>query len=130
MIQCDKEIQARRPDIVVVYKCKWEVRIVDIAIPGDARVFEKEIEKIDKYKPLKDEVARLWNMPKVTVIPIVVGALGAISNRFEKFVKEVGIHIRVEHVQKTALLGTARILRLVLGSSYLVQGHVSSLASG
>ena len=55
-------------------------------------------------------------MRKVTVIPIVVGALGAISNRFEKFVKEVGIHIRVEHVQKTALLGTARILRLVLGS--------------
>ena len=55
-------------------------------------------------------------MQKVTVIPIVVGALGAISNRFEKFVKEVGIHIRVEHVQKTALLGTARIVRLVLGS--------------
>ena len=77
---------------------------------------EKEIEKIDKYKPLKDDVAPLWNMRKVTVIPIVVGALGAISNRFEKFVKEVGIHIRVEHVQKTALLGTARILRLVLGS--------------
>ena len=116
MIQCDKEIQARRPDIVVVDKCKREVRIVDIAIPGDARVCEKEIEKIDKYKPLKDEVARLWNMRKVTVIPIVIGALGAISNRFEKFVKEVGIHIRVEHVQKTALLGTARILRLVLGS--------------
>ena len=55
-------------------------------------------------------------MRKVTVIPIVVGALGAISNRFEKFVKEVGIHIRVEHVQKTALLGSARILSLVLGS--------------
>ena len=55
-------------------------------------------------------------MRKVTVIPVVVGALGAISNRFEKFVMEVGIHIRVEHVQKTALLGSARILRLVLGS--------------
>ena len=40
-------------------------------------------------------------MPKVTVIPIVFGPSGAISKRFEKFVKEVGIHIRVEHVQKT-----------------------------
>ena len=79
-------------------KCKREVRIVDIAIPGDARVGEKEIEKVDKYKPLKDEVARLWNMRKVTAMPIVVGALGVISNRFEKFVMEVGIHIRVEHV--------------------------------
>ena len=55
-------------------------------------------------------------MRKVTVIPIVVGALGAISNRFEKFVMVVGIHIRVERLQKAALLGSARILRLVLGS--------------
>ena len=84
MIQCDKEIQARRPDIVVVDKCKSEVRIDDIAIPGDSRVCEKEVEKVDKYKPLKDKVARLWNMRKFTIIPIVVGALGAISNRFEK----------------------------------------------
>ena len=29
---------------------------------------------------------------------------------------EVGVHIHVEHVQKTALLGTVRILRLVLDS--------------
>ena len=115
MIQCDKEIHPSRPDIVVVDGCKKEVRIVDIVIPGDARVCEKEIEKIDKYKPLKDEVARLWNMRKVTVIPIVVGALGAISNRFEKFVMEVGIRIRVEHVQKAALLGSAIILSLVIG---------------
>ena len=35
----------------------------------------------------------------------VVGALGTISNRFEKFVKDVGIHVRVEHVQKISLLG-------------------------
>ena len=29
---------------------------------------------------------------------------------------QVGIEMLVEHVQKTALLGTARVLRLVLGS--------------
>ena len=59
MIQCDKEIEARRPDIVVVDKQKREVKIIDVAIPGDVRVCEKELEKIDKYKPLKDEIARL-----------------------------------------------------------------------
>ena len=48
----------------------------------------------------------------MTVIPMVVGALGAITPRFEKFVMETGIELHVEHVQKTALLGTARILRL------------------
>ena len=116
VIQCDKEIEARRPDIVVLDKTSKEVKAIDIAIPGDVRVCEKELEKINKYKLLKDEIARLWNVRKVTVIPIVVGALGAITTRFEKFVMEAGIELRVEHVQKTALLGTARILRLVLGS--------------
>ena len=97
-------------------KTSKEVKVIDIAIPGDVRVCEKELEKINKYKLLQDEIARLWNVRKVTVIPIVVGALGAITTRFEKFVMEAGIELRVEHVQKTALLGTARILRLVLGS--------------
>ena len=116
MIHCEKEIQFRLPDIGCSAQVQREVRIVDIAIPVDARVCEKEIEKIDKHKPLKDEVARLWNMRKVTVIPIVVGALGTISSRFEKFMKEVGKNIRVEHVQKSAMLGKARILKLVVCS--------------
>ena len=97
-------------------KQKREVKIVDIAIPADARVCEKELDKNDKYKPLKDEIARLWEVQKVTVIPVVVGALGAITNLFGKCMQEIGIDIRIEHVRKTALLGTARVLRLVLGS--------------
>ena len=75
---------------------KKEVKIIDVAILGDARVCEKELEKIDNYKPLKDEIARLWKMWRVTVIPIIVGTLGAIT-RFEKCVKEVTIKMRVEH---------------------------------
>ena len=59
---------------------------------------------------------RLWNVRKVIVIPIVVGALGAITTQFEKFIMEAGIQLRVKFVQKSSLLGTARILRFVLGS--------------
>ena len=116
MIQCDKKIEARKPDIILVDKKNKEVKITDVAILGDVRVCEKELEKIDKYKPLKDEIAHLWKMRRVTVIPIVIGTLGVITTQFEKYVKEVGIEMHVEHVQKTALLGTARVLRLVLGS--------------
>ena len=54
----------------------------------------------------------MWR--KVTVIPEVVGALGAIITGCEKFVEENGIGMRTEHPQKTTLLGTARILWLVL----------------
>ena len=41
VIQCDKEIEARRPDIVIVDKLHNEVQIIDVAIPGDVRVLEK-----------------------------------------------------------------------------------------
>ena len=76
---------------------------------------EREAGKTEKYKVLKDEIARMWGMKEVTVIPIVLGALGAISTGFEKYIAANGIEMRVERAQKTALLGTARILRLVLG---------------
>ena len=47
-IQCDQMIEARRPDIVVVDKVKKEAMIIDVAIPGDARVCDKEQENIEK----------------------------------------------------------------------------------
>ena len=63
---------------------------------------------------LKDKIARLWQKKKVVVIPIVVGALGTIITKFEKYIESLGIEIKIEHVQKSALLGTARIIRRVL----------------
>ena len=42
-IQCDRTIEARRPDIVLVDKKNKEVIIIDIAVPGDSRVKEKEL---------------------------------------------------------------------------------------
>jgi calcium-sensing receptor len=48
---------------------------------------------------------------KVELIPIVVVALGAVSNKLYNWIEKLGIHIRIELLQKTALLGKARILR-------------------
>ena len=106
-------IAVRRPDIVVVDKAKKETMIIDVAIPGDTKVCDKEREKIEKHSLLKDEIARLWQMKKVVVIPIVLGALGITTTKFEKYIGSLGIEIRIEHVQKSALLGTARIIRKV-----------------
>ena len=53
-------------------------------------------------------------MQKVEVIPVVVGALGAVSKGLNKSLQNIGIRVRPGQVQKTALLGTARILRRVL----------------
>jgi len=48
------------------------------------------------------------------VIPIIIGTLGTILRGLEENLRTLGIKIKVELIQKVALLGTARILRKVL----------------
>ena len=57
-------------------------------------------------------------MKKIVVIPFVVGALGTMTTKFEKYIESLGIEIRIEHVQESTLLGTARIIRKVLLVKY------------
>ena len=113
-IQCDHYIEARRPDILVVEKSSRKALIIDIASSGDQKVGEKENEKIEKYQDLKREIMKLWNLRRVEVIPVVVGALGSVSKKIGQYLEQIGIDIRIGLLQKTALLGTARILRKVL----------------
>jgi len=113
-IQCDNVIEARRPDIVVINKKEKLCTIIDISVPADERVWEKEREKVEKYQDLKREIARLWRMRKVQVVPIVIGALGSVTKEFEKWCEKLGIPCNATGMQKTALLGTSRIIRKVL----------------
>ena len=114
MIQCDTKIKARKPDSVLVNKNERSCAIIDIAIPGDIRVSEKEKEKIERYQELKREIKRMWNIRSIKVIPVVVGALGSTSKKLKKCIEELGVVISTALPQKTALLGTACILRKVL----------------
>ena len=86
---------------------------VYIAVPTDHRINLKESEKKDKYLDLARELKKLWNM-KVTIVPIVIGALGTITKGFLKGLAELEVGGRVETIPTTALLRTARILRRVL----------------
>ena len=44
------------------------------------------------------------------VVPVVIGALGAVSVNFKDHIKRIGVNVRLEGIQKTTLLGTAEIL--------------------
>ena len=88
-------------------------KIIKFAVPGDSRIEEKEKDKIKKYQELGRELQKIWNV-KVKIIPLVVGSLGAISKQFGNRLKHIGITAGTAQVQKTVLLGMARILRKVL----------------
>ena len=51
---------------------------------------------------------------EVDVVQVVVGALGAVSKRLDTWLDKRRITINTGLLQKTALLGAARILRKVL----------------
>ena len=51
---------------------------------------------------------------KVKIVPIVIGALGTLTKELLKSLEDLEIGGRVETIQTTALLRTARILRQVL----------------
>ena len=45
---------------------------VELPSGGIIKHIEKEIEKIEKYGPLKGEIARLWYMRKVSVVSVLL----------------------------------------------------------
>ena len=53
---------------------------------------------------------------QVTIIPIVIGAFGTVTKGLLKGLEDLEVGRRMETIQTTALLGTARILRRVLGT--------------
>ena len=85
----------------------------DLDVPADHRINLMECEKKDKYLDLARELEKLWIM-KVAIVPIVIDAFGAITKGLLKGLEDLKVGGRVETIQTTALLRTARILRRVL----------------
>ena len=85
----------------------------DFAVPAEHRINLKESEKKDKYLDLARELKNRWNM-KITIVLIVIGALGTITKGLLKGLEDLEFGGRVETIQTTALLRMARILRRIL----------------
>ena len=52
IVKCDRMVEARGPDIDFMNKQAMEAKIIDIAIPGNARVKDK---RPDKYQLPREE---------------------------------------------------------------------------
>ena len=94
-IPTDHLISATRPDLAIINMKKRTCPIVDFAV---------------LYLHPARELEKLWNM-QVTIIPIVIGAFGTVTKGLLKGLEDLEICGRVENIQTTALLRTARILR-------------------
>jgi hypothetical protein len=112
-VQTDRTIPNNKPDIIIRDNEKGTSMSIDVAISGDRNVIKKEAEKILKYKDLTIEIQRMWNV-KARAVPVMIGATGTVSKSFRKYVSNIPGNHDVKELQKTAILGSAHILREVL----------------
>jgi hypothetical protein len=82
-VQTYREVTANRPDITIKNKKEKTCILINVAMPADRNVMQKEAEKKLKYKSLCIEIQRMWN-PKCTIIPVMIGATGIVTRNLRK----------------------------------------------
>ena len=87
--------------------------IIVIAVARDGNIQDKKLNKIDKHQSLKNKLEQLWKV-KFMVIPVVVGALGAIADRLPGLLAQIPETVSEVELQKSAFQGTAQVLLYVL----------------
>lgn len=76
-IQTDKRKMVNQLDIVVVVnKVDKKAVMIEVTVPNDRNISLRNGEKLEKYKDLREQMERTWG-GKTTVIPEVIGAMGA-----------------------------------------------------
>ena len=74
-IQTDKTLQHNRTDITVIDKESKKYLLIDPACQFDTRIEKKEAEKCKNYSEFKYDIANIWKVRKVEVVPVVIEAL-------------------------------------------------------
>lgn len=114
-LHTDKTVVCNRPDITLINKREKKTYLIDIAIPNDANITQKEQEKITKYTPLAIELKELWKQETVTIVPIIISATGITTKNFPNQLKTLGIHTHIHtNIQKAVILKTTTIVRKFL----------------
>jgi hypothetical protein len=78
--------------------------LIDVAIPADRNVVQKEAENKLKCKSLCIEIRRMWNL-KWTIIPVIIGATGIVTRSLKKNLEAIpGKHSIDSSFQAFAML--------------------------
>ena len=110
--------QSNRPDIVLWSKNEKCTYLIDVSIPSDSNLHLKFCEKIAKYSDLAMLMKLTYSLERVVIIPVIISITGLMSleskSSLQNIVKDADIMKIISKLQKTALLGSCRIMRSVL----------------
>ena len=76
-----------RPDLISIDLTSMHAFLIDIAIPGDGRIFQK----YQHYTDLKLEIQKMWPM-KASVVPITLVSLGSMPTCLKGALQSLNIY--------------------------------------
>ena len=110
-----KKIKANRPDICLRNKKTNTCLLIDISCRADGNIGKKHAEKLAKYSNLRVEISHMWHC-RTLVVLVVLGDLDKVHAGIAWWLDIIPGYHNLQHLQKTVLLGSTRILRKVMSS--------------
>ena len=93
-------------------------KIMDFSVPLDGNVTRKEIEKVNNYVPLVNELQQMYRDYTYKIIPVVIGTSGTVSLSLKEHLTTVGITSDVtkfvHRLQNAAIVGSVKTVKTVL----------------
>ena len=69
---------------------------------------------MNKYQDLKNDLKQTWELEKVEIIPVIVGATGLMKTNLKSYLKSIPGNPSADEVQLAAVTGTVSILKRAL----------------
>jgi hypothetical protein len=96
-VQSDHVIEHCRPDLFLVDKVTNTAIIIDIAVQGNTRIIDRGQDKILAYQDLKREIKKNWKLRKVSMVPVVIRAFGAVTPNFRKYLDSTHCNLKISN---------------------------------
>ena len=94
--------RSQEANLILIDKIIEECKIINVAVPGDTRVVNKEEEKIEKYRDVAIEIGRIWKK-RANTVPIVIGTLGTISKNHLMYLGELECNVSFETIKDSTV---------------------------
>ena len=118
-IRTSNYVKYNKPDIVVIFKQKDDILIIEGSCPWDENLQKVILEKRSKYISLSNELKLMYGKRKCRIIELVMGSTGIVDKTFKEGLRNItesklDVEILFNECQKAAILGTVRICRAII----------------
>jgi len=115
IIITDRTSLNSRPDRVVLDKTIKEWYSVGAAIPDGHNLHSTITEKLHKYRYLKEELIRMWQLKTANMMSLVLSKMGMFPNKLYESIELLNLRPGIYIImQKAVILNTCHIIRMFL----------------